>query len=562
MSGLGLVKVEGPLAPPSPAQLPVTDVHFHDTLACGDRIWVRGQIHSHFPGSGDSGKNKSRWWRRPGTSPGSSPPETIHLVTEIGGSVHEASVPLDRHGRFEARFSMPLAADQRGWRIGRHRVTVAGQKLDASNVVLLPAADSSAAIVVVLPVEFTASLGHSGVATRNASVARLSELIRGMQPPSGPSYPIYYVAGMGDSGKNAPASLGLAAAVRGWPSGNFISLPIGQGGGQQAFVETLERLRWLFAGNLDLLVLNLEPAATALPVELREPAEEWAVVRRFLNVASGSRSPLTEPTGDRHQSASPRPTRAALVPRYPVVFCHGMLAFSMLKMRIPEELNCFTPLRDFLASRGVRVLFPEVAPTAGVAERAESLRDQIRHWTSEPVNVIAHSMGGLDARFMIARLDMADQVQSLTTVSTPHRGTYLADWFLANYRQRVPLLLALEAFGVNVNGFRDCRLEACRKFNEETPDSSKVRYFSFGGEVSPGRLSPVLRRAWSILTSAEGPNDGMVSVNSARWGDYIETINADHFAQTPDAIFLRAGEDFDTLRFYCRMVENLARRGF
>jgi triacylglycerol esterase/lipase EstA (alpha/beta hydrolase family) len=561
MSGLGLVKVEGPLAPPSPAQLLVTDVHFQDTLACGDRIWVRGQIHSHFPESDESSKSKSRWWRKPGVSP-SSVPQTIHLVTEIAGSVHEATVPLDPHGRFEARLSMPLAADQRGWRIARHRVTVAGQKLEASNVVLLPAADSSAAIVVVLPLEFTAALGHSGAAARYASVARLTELIRGMQPPSGAPYPIYYVAGLADSGNASLASLGLAAAVRAWPSGNFIGLPMGLGDGQHAFAETLERLRWLFAGNLDLVVLNLEPAATALPVELREPAEEWAVVRRFLNVATGSKSPVPEPTGDRHRTGSPRPTRAALVPRYPVVFCHGMLAFSMLKMRMPEDLNCFTPLREFLAARGVRVLFPEVAPTAGVTERAESLRDQIRQWTSEPVNVIAHSMGGLDARFMIARLDMADQVKSLTTVSTPHRGTYLADWFLANYRQRVPLLLALEAFGVNVNGFRDCRLDACRKFNEETPDSPNVRYFSFGGEVSPGRLSPVLRRAWSILTSAEGPNDGMVSVSSARWGDYVETINADHFAQTPDAIFLRAGEDFDTLRFYCRMVENLARRGF
>src|SRR5207302_1326514 len=130
-----------------------------------------------------------------------------------------------------------------------------------------------------------------------------------------------------------------------------------------------------------------------------------------------------------------RPTRARLVPRHPVVFCHGMLAMSTLRMRLPNDLNCFAPLREFLRERGCRVLFPQVTPTGGVVERAHQLREQIRHWTDEPINLIAHSMGGLDARHMITHLGMAKQVGTLTTVSTPHRGTYLADWFCTTFRQ-------------------------------------------------------------------------------------------------------------------------------
>src|SRR5262249_5187529 len=38
------------------------------------------------------------------------------------------------------------------------------------------------------------------------------------------------------------------------------------------------------------------------------------------------------------------------------------------------------------------------------------------------VHVFAHSMGGLDARYMISRLGMAKRVLSLTTIATPHRG--------------------------------------------------------------------------------------------------------------------------------------------
>jgi triacylglycerol lipase len=116
--------------------------------------------------------------------------------------------------------------------------------------------------------------------------------------------------------------------------------------------------------------------------------------------------------------------------------------------------------------------------------RARQLREQILDWTDEPVNIVAHSMGGLDARYLITHLGMADRVRSLTTIATPHRGTYLVDWFLTNFRSRVPLLLALEAMGMNVDGFRDCRPDACRIFNERTPDMPGVRYSAAPGVCS------------------------------------------------------------------------------
>ena len=37
-------------------------------------------------------------------------------------------------------------------------------------------------------------------------------------------------------------------------------------------------------------------------------------------------------------------------------------------------------------------------------------------------------MGGLDARYMIGQLGMADRVAALLTVTTPHRGSPYADW--------------------------------------------------------------------------------------------------------------------------------------
>jgi triacylglycerol lipase len=163
---------------------------------------------------------------------------------------------------------------------------------------------------------------------------------------------------------------------------------------------------------------------------------------------------------------------------------------------------------------------------------------------------------------MISRLEMADRVSSLTTISTPHRGTYLAEWFLRNYRHRFPLLFALEALGVNIAGFRACVRSTCAQFNATTPDAPSVRYFSYGAAVTQAQVNPILRRVWNILTALEGPNDGIVSVASAHWGEYLGTLAVDHFTQTPDYVLAHPQQGFDPLGFYLHLAEDLARRGF
>ena len=42
------------------------------------------------------------------------------------------------------------------------------------------------------------------------------------------------------------------------------------------------------------------------------------------------------------------------------------------------------------------------------------------------VDIVAHSMGGLDSRWAIEKLDAAQYVDDLVTLGTPHQGTYVA----------------------------------------------------------------------------------------------------------------------------------------
>lgn len=84
------------------------------------------------------------------------------------------------------------------------------------------------------------------------------------------------------------------------------------------------------------------------------------------------------------------------------------------------------------------------------------------------------------------------------------------------------------------------------RFNDETPDDPSVAYFSYGAQFEPTWTDP-FRMSWSIVLDREGksdscaanlllrntyvllgdagPNDGLVSVESAKWGLYRATLN-------------------------------------
>jgi hypothetical protein len=87
----------------------------------------------------------------------------------------------------------------------------------------------------------------------------------------------------------------------------------------------------------------------------------------------------------------------------------------------------------------VRVLVTKVDPVAGIEKRGDQFQERIMVALgktgaeptldpSEKVHIIAHSMGGLDARYLLSKNanGIADYVSTLTTIGTPHQG--LADF--------------------------------------------------------------------------------------------------------------------------------------
>ncbi|MFY9457387.1 MAG: hypothetical protein WAP23_00420 [Candidatus Spechtbacterales bacterium] len=226
-----------------------------------------------------------------------------------------------------------------------------------------------------------------------------------------------------------------------------------------------------------------------------------------------------------------------------VVFCHGYLGFNQ---RGRGKIRYFRGLEDYLNSfrskvpRDVHIFFSEVNPLGSIRERASQLREQIaRKFPDESVHLITHSMGGLDARFLVSPNGLAyPNVETVTMVSTPNRGSPVVDVVcrgLDNIGSNVPNRVKLRVLGkllaASEQGLRDLTTYRMAEFNKECLDNPDIRYYSYAGVSGPNEqdfIAPILYLGYTIILAREGRNDGAVSVQSAKWGTYLGEIPADH----------------------------------
>jgi len=222
-----------------------------------------------------------------------------------------------------------------------------------------------------------------------------------------------------------------------------------------------------------------------------------------------------------------------LAPKNPIVFCHGLLGFDFVTIGpsiAPMQVTHWRGIREVLEASGIEVLITRVPATSSIADRAKVLEEKISAvYPGRSVHLIGHSMGGLDCRYLATHLtDRKFRVLSITTIATPHRGSSFADHFLETIgKTRIPSVVSLLEMLPNGGGdgkaFECLTVESIRQFNESTPDAPDVRYYSWGAVYEPG----IIDTWWwphSVISEKEGPNDGLVSVESSKWGTYLGTL--------------------------------------
>ena len=229
---------------------------------------------------------------------------------------------------------------------------------------------------------------------------------------------------------------------------------------------------------------------------------------------------------------------------YPVVMCHGYGSVASILKPSPLHDACM-----LYRSHGIAAFAPNAVPYASIEDRA---KDWVRHVRrvldqtgADRVNVIAHSMGGLDLRYAISRLGLGDAVVSLTTLATPHRGSSLAELGLATpARLRDMLSEVFNWLGTslypNTNSDVKAALEDLTRnhvgavFNPSVPDVKGVEYFSWSAAVGKGTkesINSMLIPLNRYIFEKEGVNDGFVAAESAVWGNYLGQVGLSHTEQ-------------------------------
>lgn len=241
-------------------------------------------------------------------------------------------------------------------------------------------------------------------------------------------------------------------------------------------------------------------------------------------------------------SEFPEPEHIEL--QHPVLLCHGYGAIASLVKP--------SPLYDvamFLRKHHTQAFAPNIVPYAAIEIRAEGwvqiINRLVREISKQKLNIIAHSMAGLDIRYALSKMDIADHVASFTTISTPHRGTSLAELSLKTpeaIKEKMAELLDWMGNRVYPGARSDSvgsaeqltRSYVTEEFNPNVPDVKGIPYYSFSSAVGKGTDHPIKvisRYQNNYIYQHEGINDGMVSVESSKWGHHFKTGNISHLEQ-------------------------------
>lgn len=246
----------------------------------------------------------------------------------------------------------------------------------------------------------------------------------------------------------------------------------------------------------------------------------------------------------------------------PIVLIHGIARFDWLHEQYrrifprdekeeTDRSHYFRGIATYLKDHGYSVFHASLSYAKRSEQRAlelgEQLQAALQKSGADKLQLIAHSMGGLDARrLIISNAELAGCIHSLTTIGTPHWGSCLADKGLELGGNK---LINLSEPLLDLSGFADLTTAACAEFNhtvEPLEAANAVRYRACASQAPRKDTFLPLRPMWDVVSENEGPNDGMVSVKSQLWVSELKgkdglvkpveqipfPFPADHFNQT------------------------------
>lgn len=225
----------------------------------------------------------------------------------------------------------------------------------------------------------------------------------------------------------------------------------------------------------------------------------------------------------------------------PIILVHGFarpdILFQMVReQNIPvlgflDRFQYFKGIASYLEENGFTVLSPNLKWTGASSERAQNLKDAIMPFLAQTgadrVDIIAHSMGGIDSRRMINGLDMADKIVSLTTIGTPHLGTVLASHIIDHGGDDL-IRIAEQYLRFDLKAGIDLTEEVSAKYNSDVEGQeakNSVFYQTYCGFQDEKHTCKPLLPAYKFIMEHHGENDGLIPADSQRWTGQLRSAD-------------------------------------
>jgi triacylglycerol lipase len=185
------------------------------------------------------------------------------------------------------------------------------------------------------------------------------------------------------------------------------------------------------------------------------------------------------------------------------------------------------------------VLFPPVQPFGRSEDRAGQLAKAVHEKQFQgPIHIIGHSMAGLDSRYLIAAnhhgLSEPGRIATLTTLSTPHKGSPVADLLLGSFLSRLfhrAVTGSIGALGIGTGALADLTVESAAKVPNVALSHAHISYHSYAatGRMTGKPTAVPLGPTHDYIEKKTGQrNDGLVASESAAYGQFQGTIPCDH----------------------------------
>jgi triacylglycerol lipase len=260
--------------------------------------------------------------------------------------------------------------------------------------------------------------------------------------------------------------------------------------------------------------------------------------------------------------------------KYPVILIHG----AGFRDKILGFINYWGRIPDYLSEHGVRVHYSGADGWGSIEYNGETIRNKIidvlRENNAEKVNIIAHSRGGLEARYLISTLKMDYAVASLTTISTPHHGVKAMNTavktpdglykFISFFVNRWFKILGDK----NPDYFTSSRQLSeiyVVEFNKQNPDNEHVYYQSYAAKMKYFFSDFNFIIMNPLIQMTDGDNDGLCPVDSAKWGDFKGIVTTQGVFGISHAGIIDTYrvkyKGVDILNFYFGIVKELSERG-